>query len=283
MAAPNQSETESGAGRLLRRPFVIFLAVLAAITGAFRIAGVSSMFLASLTLALGIWAFLTIEVWCSRWIKRTGRYAASIVLVASFLSGSAAVEISAKIGQLKAQPADNSKTFSVIDEETMAAFWVVLAGDTLCQTDRGLFLAITNLQSREVMVKTLGFEMLDSSQKWHKVKIADTTGPVYFGVDKKKLVRIEPFDGFLVKNVIGRNLPSGETQRGLILLNLHDEKQALPWPGEFRLTITEMDREQFTVPVTSAVPTDQNLANIGWQAWNEADLSGLNTTTCDYW
>jgi hypothetical protein len=98
--APEQ-EPESRGAKFLRNPLVVGLAILAALATAFQLAGVISMLLAKIVLAAGIWVFITVEVWCSKWIKRAGLYTTSIVLLTSCMSGSVAVLAAVMISALR--------------------------------------------------------------------------------------------------------------------------------------------------------------------------------------
>lgn len=102
------SEGESVAARLFRSPLLVGLALLGTIGAAFQVAGVTSMLLANIILAAGVWIFITAEVWCSKWIKKTGRYTTSVVLLASSLSGILTVGIAITITGLKQQQTRNS-------------------------------------------------------------------------------------------------------------------------------------------------------------------------------
>jgi len=87
----------------LRNPVVIGLALLATVAGAFQVAGVVSMLLANIILAGGVWIFIVVEVWCSRWIKKLGRFSMCAVLCASGISGTASVLLSRLISDLRQQ------------------------------------------------------------------------------------------------------------------------------------------------------------------------------------
>jgi hypothetical protein len=104
----DDSQGKSAAARWLQNPLVVGLALIAMVSGALQVAGVVSMMLSKIMLAIGVWAFLTIEVWCSTWIKRTGLYVGVIVLSTSFLSGMSAVAIALTIADLKRQQAVNT-------------------------------------------------------------------------------------------------------------------------------------------------------------------------------
>jgi hypothetical protein len=84
---------------------VISLAILGTIAGAFRIAGVGSVFIANLLLIAGVGLLIPIEVGCSKWIRKTGRYSWSIILIAVFISGTATVFLAQTIASLKQQGA----------------------------------------------------------------------------------------------------------------------------------------------------------------------------------
>jgi len=96
------ADHESKIGLILRSPLTIALGVLGAIAGAFQVAGVPTMLLAKILLVAGVWALITIEVCSARWLRRTGRYAFSIILVTFCISGLISVLLSAAIAQLKA-------------------------------------------------------------------------------------------------------------------------------------------------------------------------------------
>ena len=96
--SPNES-----AAKWLRNPIVIVAAVLSTIAGAFRIAGVSSMLIADLLLIVGVWGLITIEVSCSKWIRKTGRYSSSIILATAFVSGAGSAGLAQLITNLKKQ------------------------------------------------------------------------------------------------------------------------------------------------------------------------------------
>lgn len=91
--------------RFFRSPWVVGIALLGSIATAFQVAGVTSMILASIILAAGVWVFITIEVLCSKWIKKFGRYFGSIVLLASCLSGVLSVRLAVIISELRHQQA----------------------------------------------------------------------------------------------------------------------------------------------------------------------------------
>lgn len=97
-------EHESFMVRLLRKPLVVALAILAFIATAFQVAGVNSMLVASIILAAGVWIFVTAEVWCSKWIRKSGPYIGSIVLSVSGFSGTLAVGLAMVIAELRAKP-----------------------------------------------------------------------------------------------------------------------------------------------------------------------------------
>src|ERR1035438_426317 len=96
--SPNES-----AAKWLRNPIVIVAAVLSTIAGAFRIAGVSSMLIADLLLIVGVWGLITIEVSCSKWIRKTGKYFSSIILATAFVSGAGSASLAQLITNLKKQ------------------------------------------------------------------------------------------------------------------------------------------------------------------------------------
>jgi hypothetical protein len=98
-AAPN----ESTAAKWLRSPILITAAVLSTVAGAFRIAGVSSMLIADLLLIVGVWIVITLEVACSKWIRKTGKYSGSIILCTVFISGTASARLALVIAALKQQ------------------------------------------------------------------------------------------------------------------------------------------------------------------------------------
>jgi len=77
--------------RFLKNPLVVCLAVLVAIATAFQVAGVTSMPLAKLILASGVWAFLAIETCCSKWIRACHRYAFSVILLVTCVAGLASL------------------------------------------------------------------------------------------------------------------------------------------------------------------------------------------------
>jgi hypothetical protein len=97
------SQSESRPAKLLRNPLVVGLALLTAIATAFQVAGVTTMLLAKIILAGGVWILIVVEVWCSKWIRTTGLYAHSIVLLTCTLSGFGAVSLGALINNLKQQ------------------------------------------------------------------------------------------------------------------------------------------------------------------------------------
>jgi ATP/ADP translocase len=82
---------------------LIGVAILGTVAGAFRVAGVASMFLANLMLIIGVWIVITIEVWCSNWIRRTGRYFGAVILSTVLISGTASVGLALTIANLKKQ------------------------------------------------------------------------------------------------------------------------------------------------------------------------------------
>jgi hypothetical protein len=94
--------------RLFRNPLVVGLAILGTIAGAFQVAGVTSMLLAKVMLAAGIWIFITVEVGCSKWIKRTRRHFSSVLLTACCLSGIGALKLATTIADVKRQDAQRS-------------------------------------------------------------------------------------------------------------------------------------------------------------------------------
>jgi hypothetical protein len=100
---PQAPQEESRITRWFRNPLLVGLTILATVAGAFQVAGVVSMTLAVVILALGVWVFVTAEVWCSKWLNKTGRYAGACVLLASGISGCAAVGVAVIISDLKQQ------------------------------------------------------------------------------------------------------------------------------------------------------------------------------------
>ena len=103
------SVDESRTASILRHPFTIGLAIIGAIALAFQSAGVPSMLLAKIVLACGVWMFITAEVYFSKWIKKTGRYAGSVVLMVCCLSGIGTIDLCKVIAQMKQQqPSDLS-------------------------------------------------------------------------------------------------------------------------------------------------------------------------------
>jgi hypothetical protein len=96
-------ENESAIARWFRNPRVVGFALLGTIGGAFQVAGVTSMVLANIILGAGVWIFITAEVWCSKWIKSTGRYSVAVVLLTSCLSGVVAIRLALTIADLKKQ------------------------------------------------------------------------------------------------------------------------------------------------------------------------------------
>lgn len=89
--------------KFFRNPLVIGLALLSTIATAFQVAGVTTVLLAKIILACGMWIFVTLEVWLSKWIKKTGRLAPSVILLSAFLSGTAAVTLGVTIAIMKQQ------------------------------------------------------------------------------------------------------------------------------------------------------------------------------------
>ncbi len=75
----------------------------------------------------GVFIFLTVEVLCSKWIRKTGRYGHSIVLVVGCVSGIASLWLSATISELKyqqdisAQRGDSKSTAIPSNEPKRAA------------------------------------------------------------------------------------------------------------------------------------------------------------------
>ena len=88
-------------GRFLKNPLVVCLAVLVAIAGAFQVAGVTSMPLAKIILALGVWVFLVIETSCSIWVRTCRRYAFSVILAVTCATGLGSVYIARLISNMK--------------------------------------------------------------------------------------------------------------------------------------------------------------------------------------
>jgi hypothetical protein len=70
----------------VKRIYTYALVLLAAITGAYRAAGIKSLSLGIVTLVMGIFGVVLETVWYSSWIKRTGRWKPTILQ----MSGSAA-------------------------------------------------------------------------------------------------------------------------------------------------------------------------------------------------
>jgi len=106
MSREDQRSADSAGSRtadFLRNPVVVGLAALGFVVAAFEVAGVTTMLLAKLVLIGGVWVFATVEVWCSRWIKKTGRYGSSIVLLSCFLSGLISVRIMTVIARLRVE------------------------------------------------------------------------------------------------------------------------------------------------------------------------------------
>jgi hypothetical protein len=103
MSTAATPDTESAAAKWLRQPLVIALAIIGTVAGAFRIAGVGSMFIADLLLFAGVGLLIPIEVGCSKWIRKTGRYWWLIVLFAMLMSGAATIFLVKTIASLKRQ------------------------------------------------------------------------------------------------------------------------------------------------------------------------------------
>jgi hypothetical protein len=105
-------------GNVFRNPLVIGLAALGAVATAFQVAGITNMLLAKLILIAGVWALLTIEVCCSNWIRKTGRYAFSIVLLSCCLSGLVSLQLAITINRLQIHyaPIASIQLFPAIDE-----------------------------------------------------------------------------------------------------------------------------------------------------------------------
>ncbi len=100
---PESPQNEPAVARWLRNPLLIGVAILGTVAGAFRIAGLTSLLLAKLMLIFGVWLFVTVEVWCSKWIRKTGGYFGSVILMTAFVSGTAAVGLALTIVNLKKQ------------------------------------------------------------------------------------------------------------------------------------------------------------------------------------
>jgi len=80
---------------------VIGLAVLGSLSTAFQLAGVVSMLMAKVILAGGIWIFLTAEVALSGWIRRTGLFRPSVILLSCLISGLTSIVLTVKIAEMK--------------------------------------------------------------------------------------------------------------------------------------------------------------------------------------
>ena len=91
-----------------RNPITVGLAALGAIGAAYQLAGVLTVFLSNAVLILGVWAFLTIEAAYSNWIRRSGHYRPSLILIVALLSGLASLFVSGSIAKAKHDQALNS-------------------------------------------------------------------------------------------------------------------------------------------------------------------------------
>jgi len=105
MSSTGGAENESGPAKWLKKPFVFISAIIACVASAYRIAGVASFLIAKLLLITGVWAIPAIEVWCSKWIKKTGRFQGSIILLTVFVSGVAALFLAQNIANQKIEQA----------------------------------------------------------------------------------------------------------------------------------------------------------------------------------
>jgi hypothetical protein len=105
MSSTGGAENESGPAKWLKKPVVFIAAIVTCVAGAYRIAGVASFLIAKLLLISGVWAIPTIEVWCSKWIKKTGLLYGSIILLTAFVSGVGALFLAQNIANQKIEQA----------------------------------------------------------------------------------------------------------------------------------------------------------------------------------
>ena|SRR5271165_1711169 len=113
MSSSESPENESATAKWLRNPVVLSLAVISTIAGAFRIAGVGSILIANLLLILGVGVLIPVEVGCSKWIRKTGRYAVPIIIASTFFSGAVVFLLSRTITSLRQQTTTNTTTAPV--------------------------------------------------------------------------------------------------------------------------------------------------------------------------
>lgn len=178
--------------------------MLATIATAFQVAGVSSMVLAKIILASGIWVFATVEVGFSKWLRKTGRYRHAILLATCCVSGLASVRVGSLIAEMRYQ--SESAANRLVTPEVLFNFdreRDIINWRKRCprECDWGVQMRIDTrpkLESANVTFRSASYRK--SSEQFIKLRDIRTLMPWYRTPDSYNPVDISDSDFFTVFN-----------------------------------------------------------------------------------